>query len=64
MHTRADRTRTALQAPLSHYKCRVVYIREGRECRSPWLYSRERGHLALKMMQDKYGARSAVLYID
>lgn len=57
-----DRQRHALQAPLSCEKCCVLYIKNGREHRSPWYYSVAIGRRALELMRRRYGR--AILFRD
>lgn len=40
----------------------VLWVQGGRECRSPWFYSRERAHQAKEIMKSKFGA--AIVYVD
>ena len=41
---------------------RVLWLRDGKECRGPWFYSRERAHQARQAMADKYGR--AIVFAD
>lgn len=59
-----DRLRHALQAPIASPKFQVVYLKGGKEHRSPWLYRREHAHQALALMQGKYGQQNAIIYVD
>lgn len=59
-----DRLRTALQAPLSAPMYCVFYLKENRECRSPWFARREHAQRALDLMLAKYGKLNAVIYVD
>lgn len=49
---------TARSAGIERF--RVLWLRDGKECRGPWFYSRERAHQAREAMADKYG-RAIVL---
>lgn len=40
----------------------VLYVKDGREHRSPWFSSRKRAHTARALLQTKHGA--AVIYAD
>ena len=40
----------------------VLWLRDGKECRGPWFYSRERAHQAREAMADKYGR--AIVFAD
>jgi len=59
-----DRTRTALQSPISQNKLCVMYMVNGRERRSAWFYTEERARQALVLTRAKYGARNCILYRD
>ncbi|ANY87630.1 MULTISPECIES: hypothetical protein [Pseudomonas] len=59
-----DRLRTALQAPISAPMYCVLYLKEKRECRSPWFARREHAQAALDLMQAKYGKGKAIVYVD
>jgi len=59
-----DRRRTATQTPIAAPKYRVIYLANGRERLSPWLYKQELANKALGMMQSKYGPRSAIIFVD
>jgi hypothetical protein len=59
-----DRLRTSLQAPISAPKYRVMYLKNGREYKSAWLYNEERAVQGLRAMQAKYGDRSAIIFVD
>lgn len=59
-----DRSRTALQAPISQTKLCVMYLVNRRERRSPWFYTEARARQALELMRAKYGARNCILYRD
>lgn len=41
---------------------RVLWLRDGKECRGPWFYSRERAHQARALMASKYGR--AIVWAD
>ncbi len=59
-----DRLRTALQQPISAPRFRVMYLVNGRERKSAWLYDSARAKRGLGMMQAKYGERNAIIYVD
>lgn len=59
-----DRLRTVLQQPISAPRYCVMYLVNGRERQSAWLYDRDHAHKGLQMMQAKYGDRNAIIYVD
>lgn len=59
-----DRTRHALQAPIAAPKYRVLYLKNGKEHCSSWLYRQDHARQGLEMMQAKYGERNAIIYVD
>lgn len=59
-----DRLRTVMQPPISAPCYRVLYLVNGRERKSAWLYTEERAERGLRMMQAKYGERNAIIYVD
>lgn len=61
---RRDKLRTAMQAPISAPMYCVLYLKNGRERRSPWFYRRDHALTALELMQAKYGKKNAIIYLD
>lgn len=59
-----DRIRTVMQTPISTPRYRVMYLVNGCERKSAWLYNRERAQKGLRLMQAKYGERNAIIYHD
>ncbi|MFM9881118.1 MAG: hypothetical protein ACKVOO_12000 [Burkholderiaceae bacterium] len=59
-----DTQRTVMQTPISTPRYRVLYLKNGREHRSPWLYREKIAQQGLAMMQAKYGERNAIIYVD
>lgn len=59
-----DRARHALQAPIASPKYRVLYLKNGKEHRSPWLYRQEHANKGLELMRAKYGQKNAIIYVD
>lgn len=59
-----DRLRTVLQQPISTPRYRVMYLVNGRERKSAWLYNSDHAQRGLRMMQSKYGERNAIIYVD
>lgn len=59
-----DRQRTVLQTPISTPRYRVMYLKNGKEHRSAWLYREEQARQGLAMMSAKYGERNAIIYVD
>lgn len=58
-------TRRAAKAALRSVgiqRFRVLWLRDGKERKSPWFYSKERADLARDAMADKYGR--AIVYVD
>ncbi len=64
MRKHRDRSRTAMQAPIAVPMYCVLYLKNGKEHRSPWLYKEEHAQAALEMMQGKYGKKNAIIYMD
>lgn len=59
-----DRLRTVLQQPISTPRYRIMYLVNGRERESAWLYNRDLAQRGLQMMRVKYGERNAIIYGD
>ena len=59
-----DRLRTVMQPPISAPRYRVMYLANGRERKSAWLYNNDHARKGLRMMQAKYGERNAIIYVD
>ena len=59
-----DRLRTVFQQPISAPRYCVMYLANGRERKSAWLYNLDRARKGLQMMQAKYGDRNAIIYVD
>lgn len=59
-----DRRMTKLQAPISQTKYCVMYLKEGHQHRTAWLYREEHARHALRLMRAKYGDKNAILYRD
>lgn len=59
-----NRRRHAMQAPIAAPRYRVMYMREGKERRSAWLYREDHARRGLEMMRAKYGQRNAIIYVD
>lgn len=59
-----DRIRTAMQTPISTPRYRVMYLVNGRERKSAWLYDHDRAKQGLRLMQAKHGERNAIIYVD
>ncbi|BCG22044.1 hypothetical protein TUM18999_02350 [Pseudomonas tohonis] len=59
-----DRLRTAMQAPISAPRYRVLYLKDGKEKHSAWFYKHDYARVALQLMQKKYGDKKAIIYID
>lgn len=53
-----------LQAPIASPRFKVMYLVSGKERQSAWLHSRARAHIALEMMQKKYGPRNCIIVVD
>lgn len=60
----SDRRRTVMQTPISTPRYRVMYLKNGKEHRSSWLYREEHAQQGLAMMRAKYGERNAIIYVD
>lgn len=59
-----DRIRHVMQQPIATPRYRVLYIKNGKEHQSAWLYRREHAQQGLAMMQAKYGPKNAIIYVD
>ncbi|WP_039912408.1 hypothetical protein [Cellvibrio mixtus] len=59
-----DNTRHALQAPISQTKLKVMWLVNGKEKQSPWLYKREHAQRLLSLIQTKYGEKNAIIFRD
>ena len=59
-----DRLRTVLQQPISAPRYCVMYLVNGRERQSAWLYNNDHARKGLQMMQAKYGNRNSIIYVD
>ena len=59
-----DRQRTVLQTPISSPRYCVMYLKDGKEHHSAWLYRKEYAQQGLAMMRAKYGERNAIIYVD
>lgn len=59
-----DRLRTVLQQPISTPRYRIMYLVNGRERKSAWLYNSALAQRGLQMMRVKYGERNAIIYVD
>jgi hypothetical protein len=59
-----DNARNALQAPISAPKYKVMWLVNGKEKKSPWLYKREHAQRALSLVQTKHGIQNAIIYVD
>jgi len=55
--------RSAYQPPIHAPQYCVLYIKEGKEHRTPW-FSHSRAQKALTIMQAKYGKQKAIIYRD
>lgn len=64
MHLKADQLRHALQAPIAAPRYRVLYLENGKEKSSPWLYRQEHAQAALGVLQRRVGPRNAIVYVD
>ena len=62
-HARGQRSNIT-QTPVAGRKYRVLYMKNGREHRSAWLYSEARAAQGLAAMQAKYGKCNAIIYMD
>lgn len=56
--------RNRWQAPIATPRYKVHFLKEGKEHTSPWLHSSDKAQKALKVMQDKYGARNCIIVVD
>lgn len=54
--------RAGTGAPISGEKCCVLYLVNGKEKRSPWLYSLAHGERALAILKARHG--QAILFRD
>lgn len=45
-------------------KYTVLYLKDRKEHRTPWFKRRENANVALKLMQQKYGEKNAMIYVD
>lgn len=59
-----DKAREALQAPISAPSYKVMWLVNGKEKQSPWLYKKEHAQRALSLVQAKYGKQNAIIYVD
>ena len=59
-----DRSRTALQAPLSANKSCVFFLKGKKEFQTAWFYRPDNAQRALQIMKQKYGEKNAVIYCD
>ena len=59
-----SRQRTAMQTPLGSPRYQVLYLKNGREHHSAWLYCKARAQQGLAMMRAKYGESNAMIYVD
>lgn len=59
-----DKLRTVLQRPIASPRYRVVYLKNGKEHRSAWLYREKHAQQGLAMMREKYGIKNAIIYVD
>ena len=59
-----DRARHSLQAPISQTKICVIYLKSGKQKRSPWFYRRDHAQAALVAIQEKYGRKNDILLRD
>jgi hypothetical protein len=64
MHLRADQLRHALQAPIAAPRYRILYLENGKEKGSPWLYRNDHARTALRVLQRRVGDRNAIIYVD
>lgn len=51
------------QTPIHAPQYCVLYLKDGKEERGPWM-SKERAHEAAAMMRAKYGERNVTVYMD
>lgn len=59
-----DALTQALQAPIAAPRYKVMYLVNGKERQSPWLYKEDHAQQGLAMMKAKYGAKNAIIYVD
>lgn len=59
-----DNTRTALQAPISEPAYRVLWLVNGKEKKSPYLYKEEHAKQLLTTLRIKHGEKNAIIYIN
>lgn len=59
-----DKTRTAMQSPISSTKFRIFYSKNQIEHKSPWFYRAEHAQKALGILKAKYGEDKAIIYRD
>ena len=59
-----DRRRTVKKMPIATPHYRVMYLKNGKEHCSAWLYRKEHAQQGLAMMRAKYGERNAIIYVD
>jgi hypothetical protein len=64
MHLKADTHRHALQAPIAAPRYRVLYLENGKEKGTAWLYREEHAQTALAVVQRRVGPRNAIIYVD
>lgn len=65
----SERTRQRIIADLQSQvevstRYRVLYLKDRKEHKTPWFKVRERADIALKLMQQKYGEKNAIIYVD
>ena len=53
-----------MQTPISSPRYCVMYLKDGKEHCSAWLYRKEFAQQGLAMMCAKYGERNAIIYVD
>ncbi len=51
-------------APIATPRYKVIYLVNGKEKESAWLYRKEHAQRGLEMMQAKYGKKNAIIYVD
>lgn len=56
--------RHATQAAISATKYCVLYLKGGREHRTPWFSRRDNAQRALEIMRRRYGQNSAIIWLD
>jgi hypothetical protein len=52
------------QAPIAAPRYRVLYLENGKEKGSPWLYRHEHAKTALQVVQRRVGEGNAIIYVD